>query len=346
MSLVLRISADGKICQRWGSQREAAEVSVVANGVFRVELETRPRSALVSGLPSKCSATSEIAGTTVLVRIDDHGQQSGQGFLLTCEPFPPFDHIARCKRSAPLPGRPERPSISCVLVTMNRPAFAAHAFSYFDRFRYPNRELVIVDSSVEPLVRETMGKIDRVRSEHRPGMSIGMARNVGISLATGDAVVFIDDDDFYGPAYLDTMADALRFGELVNVRDFHSWSCLTRKGWLTDRPGGASSLALWREAFFDGRPFRNTSEGEDGKFVQDRPDLAATTVYVQRPSSYVYVRHAGSGHPGQYDTPPDGCEMTTEVRAMMGADAEFYDRVSACPKRFLGKSLQELEPLT
>lgn len=96
---------------------------------------------------------------------------------------------------------PDRPLVSAVVITRDRPAKLEGALASLREQTYPHLELVVVDgseSSVEPLVRRCAG--DRPVTYRRDeGEGPGAARNVGIRAASGEFVAFLDDDDRWLP---------------------------------------------------------------------------------------------------------------------------------------------------
>jgi len=107
--------------------------------------------------------------------------------------------------------RPDaRPLVSCLCVTEDRLAFMPWLLWNYDRQNWTERELVIVDSSVEPLV------VDRedvrvIRTHHRAG--VAHKRNLALKHARGEIVTWFDDDDWQHPEKLERLARALRAGK-------------------------------------------------------------------------------------------------------------------------------------
>ncbi len=96
---------------------------------------------------------------------------------------------------------PDRPLVSAVVITRDRPEKLAGALASIREQTYPNLEVVVVDGSaesVEPLVRRRAGDLP-VTYRRDDGEGPGAARNVGIRAASGDFVEFLDDDDRWLP---------------------------------------------------------------------------------------------------------------------------------------------------
>ncbi len=113
-------------------------------------------------------------------------------------------------RIPPDPGKTE-PTISVVIPTLGRAALVTRAVkSACDQTFPPIEIIVIVDGSDEETVA-TLSKVtdSRVHIETLPQRCGGsMARNVGVAIASGTHVAFLDDDDYWLP---DRLAHQLPF---------------------------------------------------------------------------------------------------------------------------------------
>jgi hypothetical protein len=99
------------------------------------------------------------------------------------------------------------PSISVVVPTIvARTEDLEHLLAGFEQVRYPDVEYILVDNrraipTPDPLPGLLVGRTGiRVVREERPGISA--ARNAGVAAATGDIVVFTDDDVRVDPQWL------------------------------------------------------------------------------------------------------------------------------------------------
>ena len=173
----------------------------------------------------------------------------------------------------------------------------------------------------------------REHTHVRPGpISVGAARNIGLEHARGDVVCFLDDDDWYGPGYVEPMLLALSRADLANVQEFWSYCILRRLGWLGEslRRGATATMAIWRTTWRCLPPFPDTSSSEDCLFMDCARRRSLIEGTVLRPMDYVYIRHLNNGTFGdvRWERVPDGREMTEHVRAMFGSDIALYDDLS------------------
>lgn len=80
-------------------------------------------------------------------------------------------------------------------------------------------ELILVDDGSTDLsgviCDEYAKKNDRIRVIHKQNNGASAARNVGISLANGDLISFVDADDIVSPLYCQTIVDSMNDTDLL-----------------------------------------------------------------------------------------------------------------------------------
>jgi glycosyltransferase involved in cell wall biosynthesis len=182
--------------------------------------------------------------------------------------------------------------VSCILVTKNRVRFFQQALRRFLQQRYLNSELIVVDDG-EDRVESYCRGLDRVRYIRLcQATNTGAKLNIGAEAARGTLLQKLDDDDYYGPEFLNMTVGNLarpdRAGCLV------AWDCFlillagekhfrfSGHGW---RAGG--TLCFTRELWAR-TPFRDVPKSSDRFFFEDaRPRL----IRVCAPEQYILVRH-------------------------------------------------------
>ena len=116
------------------------------------------------------------------------------------------------------------PTVSVVVVTRGRPQRVLKTVRSITGCRYPKDryDVIVVDTPEdgEPPLGFEPGQLDedvslRVVVEPRPGIS--RARNTGLREATGELVVFADDDVDVDPDWLATLIAAFELGERVDA---------------------------------------------------------------------------------------------------------------------------------
>ena len=113
--------------------------------------------------------------------------------------------------------------ISVICPTRNRQHFLPQLVRLFQSQTWQDKELLILDDSPTPLSLVA----DGVQYFHSAQpLSIGAKRNRLIELSKGEAIAHFDDDDFYAPHYLATLAAALDGVDLVKL---DGWYLLSSK---------------------------------------------------------------------------------------------------------------------
>lgn len=102
------------------------------------------------------------------------------------------------------------PLVSCLCVTEGRAAFMPWLLWCFDRQRWPHRELVVVDSSPQPLQLADRADVRVVAAPTRT--SVAAKRNLALGAARGEVVAWFDDDDWQHPDRLACLVAALGSG--------------------------------------------------------------------------------------------------------------------------------------
>lgn len=158
-----------------------------------------------------------------------------------------------------------------------------------------SRELVVVDDSEDDGGADMCADHAGVRHVHLAEPTLlGDKLNAGCELARGGVLAKWDDDDWYGPRYLEVALAAL--ASRPPGRGFVLWGeyliLLAGAGTLhTTGPGhkAGNTLVFDRELWVQA-PFRSLAGGVDSAFVEDHPDYAA----VDAPDVVVVVRHGAN----------------------------------------------------
>ena len=100
------------------------------------------------------------------------------------------------------PGR-DLPTVSVVICTKDRPAALTECLASLARQTCPAREVIVVDASTAPAEPRGL-PASTVRLRSAPGLP--RQRNLGARAASGDVVLFLDDDVVLEPGYLAAIA--------------------------------------------------------------------------------------------------------------------------------------------
>jgi glycosyltransferase involved in cell wall biosynthesis len=109
------------------------------------------------------------------------------------------------RRAAPaVPGR-----VSIITATYNRPALLAEAIDSVKSQTYGNWEQIVVSDGPDPRVDALVAQSgdERVRALHTSRFPVmgNYQRNVGLTHATGEYVLYVDDDNIIYPQCLEAM---------------------------------------------------------------------------------------------------------------------------------------------
>ncbi|MGQ9371117.1 glycosyltransferase [Azospirillum sp. ST 5-10] len=232
---------------------------------------------------------------------------------------------------APAPANDgERPLVSCLMTTRDRPAQALIAVDGFRRQTYPNRELVIVDDGAGTTLAQAVAaladpRIRLVRPEDA-APNLGRARNRAVALAAGPYVCQWDDDDLYDPFRIEVQMAALRG---AGAR-----ACVLSQ-WLMWWPE-AERLAVSRRRAWEGSllcekavlpPYPELARGEDTPVVE-RLLRTVRVVHLDEPRLYLYVAHGRNTFPSShFDEQWHAAEERWEGRRFQDVAVELGKRL-------------------
>jgi glycosyltransferase involved in cell wall biosynthesis len=193
------------------------------------------------------------------------------------------------------------PLVSVILTTRDRPRLLSVALACYQHQTYPQRELVVVDDGIifpadAALVEAAGGRLIRVDA----GTPLGAKLNRGVSEARGYLCQKMDDDDWYGPLFLETMVSALltrseavctpALAFLMPFLFFDVARWKVRRSFDNNLPGATLLFARedWQE-----RPFRALRRDEDAWFLLDQVRSGLSACPVHGLETYLAVRHWG-----------------------------------------------------
>jgi hypothetical protein len=147
--------------------------------------------------------------------------------------------------------------VSVITPTRNRDHLLKNSLRYFRSQDYSNIEWLILDDSDQPA--ECCGDLsdENIFYQHIDRkIAIGEKRNILIEKARGEIIIQFDDDDYYAPNYVSTMASALTGlgADLINLRGwflydvrsdfFGYWDLMQKEGvhYRCDQQGVALTM--------------------------------------------------------------------------------------------------------
>lgn len=132
-------------------------------------------------------------------------------------------------------------SFSVVINSDNRRAWLERTLAALRHSTYPDFEVCVVAGPTDDGTREYLaGLADAIKVGHCPVRVLSVSRNIGIAMAAGDVVCFIDDDAVPEPEWLADLAVAYRDEAVGAAGGFvydHTGVCFQARYVTTNRLG-------------------------------------------------------------------------------------------------------------
>jgi len=215
--------------------------------------------------------------------------------------------------------------VTVITCTGGRPEAFALCERWMGRQTVQGFQWVVIDDC-DPATKCTMGQ-DVVRPEPRwrPG-EVTLGRNIlaGLETIRHSAVVFIEDDDWYGATYLETMAAELASSALVGQAPTRYYNIAAR----LYRDMGNSTPSLCQTALRDEKIEVLKEICRHGARSIDRALYTDTQARIIRGTEVVGMKGMpgrpgiGVGHRPKSHWLPD--EDGSVLRQWIGDDAQFY----------------------
>ncbi len=187
----------------------------------------------------------------------------------------------------------EKPLISCLMITRERPLLAQLSVHCFKNQSYPNRELIIVDDGPDDRLHDWVKRLQepRIRFFRLPdeGKNLGELRNYALAQAQGSYLAQWDDDDFSAPLRLEL--------QMAAIQMYRVDTCLLNREmiWLPTLPSLAkSAYRLWEGSALVPTSavsqYPQTRQGEDTAVIE-KVILNTNTILLDMPHLYLYIFH-------------------------------------------------------
>ena len=227
------------------------------------------------------------------------------------------------------------PQASVILATYNRPRFLTQVFKYYAAQTFTDTELIILDDSEVGFDKDRINNA-QVRYCHVAQANLGAKLNAGIVMAESNIILKWDDDDFYGPRFIELALKRLGWirNAIVSWTDFlvllHGTLHWAHSAW---RAGG--TLCFYRDLWECAR-FRDVPAQVDGFFFQDHAlamQLSTASIHppAQVQEQYILVRHGQNtwqDYPGEDSADAMIAKLPTYAKPIadvVGPDnADFY----------------------
>lgn len=200
------------------------------------------------------------------------------------------------------------PSVTCILLTADRPEMTVRAIECFRNQTYKGKmELLIFDTSRQPSAIKkhavTSDGVYYVEAESKPDDTIGSLRNDANALTRSDIIAHWDSDDWSHPERITEQVGALQRFEAY-VAGYNSmlfWDQTVRGSWLYQHPLSSyclgTSFTYWRWAWLK-KPFANAMQGEDRLWLSGQKRVSWSSLIPGMPSVDFSPRMIGLIHGG------------------------------------------------
>jgi glycosyltransferase involved in cell wall biosynthesis len=191
-----------------------------------------------------------------------------------------------------------KPLISCLCITGNRPLLLQRAIACFERQIYPKKELVISYPKGDLLTRQIIDQVIFISDikivviERPKDEILGIARNNAVMAANGAFICVWDDDDWYSNHRISAQYEAIRDGDFkaciytnIVVHDFRN-----KKSCISDFQLWEGTLLCAKKILLK-HPYLEKENGEAQVLLQELSTSGRLYPIVNDPYLYVYIFH-------------------------------------------------------
>lgn len=193
-------------------------------------------------------------------------------------------------------GDTDRPMVSCLMVTQDRPDLAARAIQCFLAQSYPNRELIVIDDGTSDQLQQGIEAICipsiKFHRLPRSKLNLGELRNFAVEKSAGRFVCQWDDDDLCDPDRLTV--------QMAAITALAADACFLWREqlwWPRRRILAVSIRRIWEGTMICAKnnlpPYPPLRRGEDTPLAYHLW-RTARVVMLDEPRLYTYVCHGAN----------------------------------------------------
>ena len=128
--------------------------------------------------------------------------------------------------------------ISAIVPVYNSEKYIERCVNSVSQQSYSNWELILVDDGSTDNSYDILCKLKesepRIKVLHQKNSGPGIARNAGLSTATGDYIVFIDSDDVIKPDYFEKLSHETADVVFIDINQVDEDFRVQRKEHMSD----------------------------------------------------------------------------------------------------------------
>jgi glycosyltransferase involved in cell wall biosynthesis len=241
--------------------------------------------------------------------------------------------------------------ISAIVPVYNSEKYIERCVNSVSQQSYSNWELILVDDGSTDNSYDILCKLKesepRIKVLHQKNSGPGIARNAGLSTATGDYIVFIDSDDVIKPDYFEKLSHETADVVFIDINqvdeDFRvqrkehmsDYQSLPKDDLLRSQMTGKFPWGGWRKAVKTELLLKNKIRFTEHK-VGEEAIYTFLLMYYAKSFSFIkgvvyeYVTRAGSQSDTKDDDPWGGAATAMKEKAMqLGLYEQYADTVNA-----------------
>lgn len=208
--------------------------------------------------------------------------------------------------------------VSIIVPVYNAEKYLKRCIRSIENQTYKNWELILIDDGsvdLSPQIIDSAAQKDRrIKVFHQDNLGPGAARNIGISMAEGEYIIFVDSDDYIDKDYLKMLVpkakksdvifiDALQVkndGEILKEEKMSIYKKWDKEKILRSQLTGKISWGGWRKAVRatilkeNNIQYSMHSIGEELIYSFQILNLASKIDFLDDKPVYYYVNHEGS----------------------------------------------------
>lgn len=194
----------------------------------------------------------------------------------------------------------DKPLVSCLCVSSNRPPYLKRAIAHYANQTYPNREMVVVSEKFSQDYQEIIeaavssGQLIRYYwMNEDEKVSLGRLRNYSIEKANGGFICTWDDDDWYHYKRIELQVEAtLKSQKNGCIMPFYIlYDSVHKEAYMSVPIPHPVTIFCRKDSITSDINYRDLNKAEDTYLIHNL-NQRNTFVPLVNPSLYIYVYHS------------------------------------------------------
>lgn len=190
-----------------------------------------------------------------------------------------------------------------IIASTNKPKYIDNLFDNYNRQNYKNKELIIILNNnkidIEACSKEAEKYKDVRVFQIDEKKDLSDCINFGVTQSSSDLIAKFDDDDYYGPNYLNEAVEAIvksKAGVVGKAKYYAYFENIERLGLRNGGPENSFTnyihgpTLLMRREIISKYKFKNMGHGADQVFLKDCIK-DGIKIYCTSKKNFIYIRH-------------------------------------------------------